>query len=46
MYATAAARALLEHTELPPEKIVENALRIAGDICVYSNQVITVETLP
>ena len=46
MYATAAARALLEHTDLAPERIVEDALRIAGDICVYSNQVITVETLP
>ncbi len=45
MYATAAARALLEHTELPPNEIVEAALRIAADICVYTNQAILVEQL-
>ncbi len=45
MYATAAARALFARTDLPPETIVEEALRIAGDICVYSNQNIVVETL-
>lgn len=46
MYATAAARALLAHTNLAPKQIVENALHIAGDICIYTNRVITVETLP
>ncbi len=45
MYAVAAARALIGHTDLPAEKIVEQALLIAGDICVYSNQEIYVETL-
>jgi len=45
MYATAAARALVAHTDLPPETIVEEALKIAADICVYSNQEITVETI-
>jgi ATP-dependent HslUV protease subunit HslV len=45
MYSVAAARALVMHTELPPEKIVEEALRITGDICVYSNKEIYVETL-
>lgn len=45
MYAAAAARALIAHTELPPARIVEEALKIAADICVYSNAVITVETL-
>ena len=45
MYAVAAARALLAHTDLPPEKIVDESLRIAGNICVYSNQEIYVETL-
>jgi ATP-dependent HslUV protease subunit HslV len=45
MYAVAAARALLAHTDLPPERIVERAMQIAGDICVYTNQQIAVETL-
>ena len=45
MYATAAARALVAHTDLPPEKIVEHALHIAADICIYSNKEIVVETL-
>ena len=45
MYAAAAARALIAHTELPPEKIVDQSLRIAADICVYTNDCILVETL-
>jgi len=45
MYAVAAARALLAQTQLPPERVVEESLKIAGDICVYSNQNITVETV-
>jgi ATP-dependent HslUV protease subunit HslV len=45
MYAVAAARALLEQTELAPEKIVEHSLNIAADICVHSNHQIVVETL-
>jgi len=44
-YATAAARALLSHTELSPAKIVEYALGIAADICVYTNHDIVIETL-
>ncbi len=44
-FALAAARALVRHTELPPEKIVEEALRIAASICVYTNENITVERL-
>lgn len=44
-YALAAARALLEHTELAPREIVERALRIAGDICIYTNHSLTIETL-
>jgi ATP-dependent HslUV protease subunit HslV len=44
-YAQAAARALLEHTELDAEAIVRQALKIAGDICIYTNQHHTVETL-
>jgi len=45
MYATAAARALVEHTDLAPRDIVQRALDIAGDICVYSNRNIVVESL-
>ena len=41
-YALAAARALSTSTELAPREIVERALRIAGEICVYTNTNITV----
>ncbi|HEX7156025.1 MAG TPA: ATP-dependent protease subunit HslV [Burkholderiaceae bacterium] len=44
-YAQAAARALLENTELAPEQIVRQALKIAGDLCIYTNQNHTVESL-
>ena len=36
-YATAAARALLQHTDQPPRQIVHNALTLAGELCVYTN---------
>ncbi len=45
MYATAAARALLGHTELDAKEIVDKALHIAADICVYTNHDIVVETI-
>ncbi len=45
MYATAAAKALLSNTDLLAEDIVRKSLHIAGEICVFSNQEITVETL-
>ena len=44
-YAQAAARALYDNTELAPKDIVEKALHIAGDICIYTNHNLTVETL-
>ena len=44
-YAQAAARALLDNTDLGAREIVEKALRIAGDICVYTNQNVVVEEL-
>ncbi len=44
-YALAAARALLKHTELSAREIAIEALRIAGEICIYSNQNIIVEEL-
>ncbi len=44
-YAQAAATALLENTELSAREIVEKGLRIAGDICVYTNQNLVIEEL-
>jgi ATP-dependent HslUV protease subunit HslV len=44
-YAQAAARALLENTQLDARSIVEKGLKIAGDICVFTNQTHTIETL-
>jgi len=44
-YALAAARALADHTTLDSRQIVEQAMNIAGEICIYTNKVITVEEL-
>ncbi|MEM9170584.1 MAG: ATP-dependent protease subunit HslV [Pseudomonadota bacterium] len=44
-YARAAAVALVSNTDLPAETIVREALRIASDICVFTNNQITLETL-
>ncbi|MGB3611677.1 MAG: ATP-dependent protease subunit HslV [Cellvibrio sp.] len=44
-FAQAAARALLENTQLDARTIVEKGLHIAGDICVFTNQNHTIETL-
>jgi len=44
-YAQAAARALLAHTEMAPADMVKKSLEIAGDICIYTNQSHTIETL-
>jgi len=44
-FALAAARALVKHTDLEARTIAEEALRIAADICVYTNTEITVEEL-
>jgi ATP-dependent HslUV protease subunit HslV len=45
-YAQAAARALLEHTELGAADIVKQSLQIAGELCIYTNQTHSIETLP
>src|ERR1043165_5602711 len=42
-YAQAAARALLENTDLDAEAIVRKSLAVAGDLCIYTNQHHTVE---
>jgi ATP-dependent HslUV protease, peptidase subunit HslV len=44
-YAQAAAKALLDNTDLEPQEIVKRALAIAGDLCIYTNQQHTIETL-
>jgi ATP-dependent HslUV protease subunit HslV len=44
-FAQAAARALLENTELSARDIVERSLGIAADICVYTNRNLTIEEL-
>ena len=44
-YAYAAAKALVENTDLPAEDIVRKALEIASSICVYTNDNISVEKL-
>ncbi len=45
-YALAAARALASHTELSAAEIAEEALRLAAQICIYTNENISVVTLP
>jgi ATP-dependent HslUV protease subunit HslV len=44
-YALAAARALMKHTELTAREIAEESLRIAGEICIYTNSEIVLEEL-
>jgi ATP-dependent HslUV protease subunit HslV len=44
-FAQAAATALIENTELSARDIVEKALNIAGDICIYTNRYLTIEEL-
>jgi len=44
-YALSAAKALLAHSSLGAREIVEAALKIAGDVCIYTNTNIRVETL-
>lgn len=44
-YALAAARALTDHTDLDARGIVEEAMKIAADICIYTNREISIEEL-
>jgi ATP-dependent HslUV protease subunit HslV len=44
-YALAAARALVRHTELPVRQIAETAMRLAAEICIYTNEHLTIEEL-
>ncbi len=44
-FAISAARALARHTDMEPRKLVEESLKIAGELCIYTNQNISVLTL-
>jgi len=44
-YAQSAALALLNHTDLDPERIVREAISIAADLCIYTNRNLVLETL-
>ena len=44
-FAQAAAQALLQNTDLSPAEIIRKSLTIAGDLCIYTNQNHTIETL-
>ena len=44
-YALSAARALLKHTDMSSKDIVESSLKIASDICIYTNDHFTIEEL-
>jgi ATP-dependent HslUV protease subunit HslV len=44
-YATAAARALLDNTALSAREVAEKSMKIAGEICIYTNDRITIEEL-
>jgi ATP-dependent HslUV protease subunit HslV len=45
-YALAAARVLVKHTQLDARTIAEEAMRVAAEICVYTNDRLTFEELP
>ena len=44
-YAQSAARAMFDNTELSARDIVEKSLKIAGDICIYTNNALTIEEI-
>ncbi len=44
-YALAAARALLAHSPLPPRRVAEEAMKLAAEICIYTNDHVTLEEL-
>lgn len=44
-YALAAARALLVHTDLPLRTVAEEAMKIAAELCIYTNEAFTIEEL-
>jgi len=45
-YAASAAKALIKNTQMSAREIVEEAMRVASEVCIYTNDRITVDTLP
>jgi ATP-dependent HslUV protease, peptidase subunit HslV len=45
-YALAAARALAKHTQMSAREIVQEAMSLAGEMCIYTNDQIIIEELP
>jgi len=45
IFARSAAIALYRNTDLPAKKIVEEAMKVAGEICIYTNQNIVIEEI-
>src|SRR5918992_1041698 len=45
-YATAAAKALVAHTDLDAREVVESAMRIAAELCIFTNDRFTISTVP
>ncbi len=45
-YALAAARVLVKHSQLDPRTIAEEAMKVAAQICIYTNDQLTTEELP
>jgi ATP-dependent HslUV protease subunit HslV len=45
-FALAAARALLRHTALPAREIAVESMRVAAELCIYTNDRLTLEELP
>jgi len=44
-FAISAAKALMRHTDMQPKELVEESLKIAGELCIYTNQNISIITL-
>lgn len=44
-YAQAAAKALVRHTDMPARRVVEEAMRVAAEICIYTNDRIVVDAM-
>jgi ATP-dependent HslUV protease subunit HslV len=46
MFASSAAKALVRNTSLPAREIVQEAMKIAAEICIYTNDHVTIDSLP
>jgi len=46
MYASSAAKALVRNTSLPAREIAQEAMKIAAEVCIYTNDRVTIDSLP